>query len=90
MTFFGQTGCGIGASLVTFTLTRRVPALPPKPGHNNGCPDGTSTGTFTVADLQSLTQRNGWACPAGQLRMGTFNIQVRRSLDLQRYRRLFR
>jgi len=51
MTFFGQTGCGIGASLVTFTLNTAGTGTATETGHNNGCPDGTSTGTFTVQTL---------------------------------------
>jgi len=51
MTFFGQTGCGIGASLVTFTLNPAGTGTATETGHNNGCPDGTGTGTFTVQTL---------------------------------------
>jgi hypothetical protein len=53
MTFFGQTGCGIGAGLVTFSLdstgaSNNVTEV----GHNAGCPDGSSTGnSFTILSL---------------------------------------
>jgi hypothetical protein len=53
MTFFGQTGCGIGASLVTFTLNTAGTGTATETGHNSGCPDGTSTGTFSVNTLHA-------------------------------------
>src|SRR5258707_1266207 len=51
MTFFGQTGCGIGASLVTFTLNNAGTGTATETGHNSGCPDGTIAGVFNVLTL---------------------------------------
>ena len=54
MTFFGQTGCGIGATLVTFTLnTSGVASTATETGHNAGCPDGTGVGTFQINSLNA-------------------------------------
>ena len=52
MAFFGQTGCGIGATLVTFTLdTTGMAPTATETGHNAGCPDGTGVGTFHIITL---------------------------------------
>lgn len=53
VTLFGETGCGVSAGLVTFTLNSSgVAANATATGHSAGCPDGTVTGlNFTVLSL---------------------------------------
>jgi len=77
VTLYGDGGCGIGSTLVTFTLNSSgVASNATETSHSVGCGDGTSTGnTFTIQSLNpdgsgtaSLT------CGAG---CGfNFNIQV--------------
>ena len=77
MTFFGQTGCGIGATLVTFTLNSAgVATNATETGHNAGCPDGTSSNNnFTIQSLNADGSGvAGLTCGTG---CGwTLNIQV--------------
>ena len=77
VTLYGQGGCGVGTTLVTFTLNASGSATNAvEKSHSVGCGDSTSTGnTFTI---QTLTTNGsgtaGLSCGAG---CGfTFSIQV--------------
>jgi hypothetical protein len=66
MTFFGQSGCGIGASLATFTLNNAGTGTATETGHNAGCPDGTIAGVFSVLTLNADGSGTaGLSCGAG-------------------------
>jgi len=53
MTIIGQTGCGFGTTLYTFTLNGSgTSSNVTGTSHTAGCPDGTSSGnTFTIQSL---------------------------------------
>lgn len=77
MTLLGQSGCGVGSTLVTFSLNSSgVATNAAETSHSAGCPDGTSTGnTFTILSL------NADGSGTANLSCGTgcgfnFNIQV--------------
>lgn len=77
LTLYGQGGCGIASTLVTFTLNASgVATNATETSHTVGCGDSTSTGnTFTIQSLNS----NGSG--TANLSCGTgcgfnFNIQV--------------
>lgn len=55
MTLYGQGGCGVGSTLVTFTLNGSGSATnATEKSHSVGCGDTTSTGnTFTIISLGS-------------------------------------
>jgi hypothetical protein len=77
VTLHGQTGCGIGSTLTTFTLnTSGVATNAASTSHTLGCGDVTSTGnTFTIVSLNpNGSGTAGLTCGTG---CGwTFNIQV--------------
>lgn len=55
MTIVGQTGCGFGTTLYTFTLNSSGTATNVTgTSHTTGCSDGTSSGnTFTIQSLNA-------------------------------------
>jgi len=76
MTIYGQGGCGIGTSVVTFTLNSSGVANNATSTSHNGCGDTTTSGnTFTIQSLNSNGSGTaGLSCGTG---CGfTFNIQV--------------
>lgn len=76
MTLLGQGGCGVGSTVVTFTLNSSGVSNNATETSHNGCGDGTSSGnTFTVQSLNSDGSGvAGLSCGTG---CGfTFNIQV--------------
>jgi hypothetical protein len=77
MTIVGQTGCGFGTTLYTFTLNSGgTSSNVTGTSHSAGCADGTTSGnTFTVETL------NGNGTGTANLTCGTgcgwnLNIQV--------------
>jgi hypothetical protein len=77
VTLYGQGGCGVGTSLVTFTLNGTgVATNATNKSHSVGCGDVTTTGnTFTITSLSSTGSGTaGLTCGTG---CGfTFSIQV--------------
>jgi hypothetical protein len=77
MTMVGQTGCGMGTTLYTFTLNGAgVASNVTGTSHSAGCGDGTTTGnTLTIITLNGNgTGTAGLTCGTG---CGfTLNIQV--------------
>jgi hypothetical protein len=77
VTLYGQGGCGVGTSLVTFTLNSSGNATnATNTSHTAGCGDSTSSGnTFTIQSLNSNGSGTaGLSCGVG---CGfSFNIQV--------------
>ena len=77
VTLYGQGGCGVGSSLVTFTLNSSGTANnAASTSHSVGCGDTTSTGnTFTILSMNANGSGTaGLSCGTG---CGfTFNIQV--------------
>jgi hypothetical protein len=54
VTLYGQGGCGVGTSLVTFNLSASGTGTATNSGHTVGCGDTTTTGnTFTISTLSS-------------------------------------
>jgi len=77
LALYGQGGCGIGSSLVTFTLKAKGTSTnAAETNHSLGCGDGLSTGnTFTILSLNANGSGTaGLSCGAS---CGfIFNIQV--------------
>lgn len=77
ITLYGQGGCGVGTSLVTFTLNASGAATNAvEKSHSVGCGDTSSSGnTFTIQSLNSNGSGTaGLSCGTG---CGfTFSIQV--------------
>jgi len=67
MTIIGQTGCGFGTSVYTFTLNAAGQATNVTGVHHNGCGDNTSSGdTFTINTLAgSGSGTAGLTCGTG-------------------------
>lgn len=76
VTLYGQGGCGVGTSLVTFTLNGSGVGTATNKAHTVGCGDTTTTGnTFTITSLAANGSGTaGLTCGVG---CGfTFSIQV--------------
>ena len=77
VTLYGQGGCGVGTTLVNFTLNASGSATNAvEKSHSAGCGDSTSTGnTFTIQTLNSNGSGTaGLSC--GPSCGFTFSIQV--------------
>lgn len=77
VTLYGQGGCGVGTTLVTFTLNASgVATNAVEKSHSLGCGDTTSSGnTFTIQSLSSNGSGTaGLSC--GPSCGFTFSIQV--------------
>jgi hypothetical protein len=76
VTLYGQGGCGVGTTLVTFNLSSTGVGTATSTGHTVGCGDSTTTGnTFTITSLAANGKGTaGLTCGVG---CGfTFTIQV--------------
>lgn len=76
LTLYGQGGCGVGTSAVTFTLNTAGTGTASTTSHSVGCGNTTATGdTFTINSLTTTGKGSaGLTCGVG---CGfTFTIQV--------------